>query len=29
MDDAHGKPFLVLPIYLDALELNPTNNYAL
>jgi hypothetical protein len=28
VDDAHGKPFLVLPIYLDALELNPTNAYA-
>ena len=29
VDEAHGKPFLVLPIYLDALELNPTNAYAL
>lgn len=27
--NAHGKPFLVLPIYLDALELNSTNAYAL
>jgi len=26
-DDAHGKPFLVLPILLEALELEPTTGY--
>lgn len=28
-DGRDGKPFLVLPIYLDALELTPTSAYAL
>jgi hypothetical protein len=28
VDDAHGKPFLVLPIYLEALEMASVNTYS-
>jgi hypothetical protein len=28
VDDAHGKPFLVLPIYLEVLDLTATSAYA-
>jgi hypothetical protein len=28
LDEAHGKPFLVLPIYLEALELASVNTYS-
>lgn len=28
-EEARGKPFLILPIYLEALELNPSNAYSL
>lgn len=29
VDDAHGKPFLVLTVYLEVLDLDPTNSHAM